>query len=199
MEQGATRGFEGSPPAGWYPDPLGVAEQRWWDGSSWTVNVHGTPLGARSSSSVPGDSVDSDDETPDVARRWLILGSIGALLVGSLLPWVVLTAPTGARIALMGLDGDGILTLGLALVAAMFAAPLFRNRELGTRRSIGVVAVAVLAFAASFAAAVRLLGGTAGAEFTQPRVGLGLLICVASSIVLIWASLPTSNNRVEPE
>lgn len=29
-----------SVPAGWYPDPHGVAELRWWDGRDWTVNVY---------------------------------------------------------------------------------------------------------------------------------------------------------------
>jgi hypothetical protein len=27
------------PPAGWYEDPSGVHEKRWWDGSSWTEHV----------------------------------------------------------------------------------------------------------------------------------------------------------------
>ncbi len=27
-------------PAGWYPDPQGVSEQRWWDGGAWTLHVH---------------------------------------------------------------------------------------------------------------------------------------------------------------
>ena len=27
-------------PPGWYPDPHGVAELRWWDGSAWTDNIH---------------------------------------------------------------------------------------------------------------------------------------------------------------
>lgn len=29
-----------SVPAGWYPDPHGVAELRWWDGRDWTDSVH---------------------------------------------------------------------------------------------------------------------------------------------------------------
>jgi hypothetical protein len=28
---------EGRPPAGWYPDPVGVTGRRYWDGSSWTA------------------------------------------------------------------------------------------------------------------------------------------------------------------
>lgn len=27
-------------PAGWYPDPYGISEMRWWDGQNWTDSVH---------------------------------------------------------------------------------------------------------------------------------------------------------------
>jgi len=27
------------PPAGWYPDPTGQVEQRYWDGAQWTEHV----------------------------------------------------------------------------------------------------------------------------------------------------------------
>lgn len=29
-----------SVPAGWYPDPYGMSEMRWWDGQNWTDSVH---------------------------------------------------------------------------------------------------------------------------------------------------------------
>ena len=28
------------PPAGWYPDPGGTSQQRYWDGNAWTEHLH---------------------------------------------------------------------------------------------------------------------------------------------------------------
>lgn len=39
MEQQAQQASPQGPPAGWYPDPQGVAAYRWWDGTSWTNYV----------------------------------------------------------------------------------------------------------------------------------------------------------------
>ena len=46
-------------PAGWYPDPHGLPQQRWWNGHHWTVNVAPTPEpalhpGPTPLSSLPG-------------------------------------------------------------------------------------------------------------------------------------------------
>jgi hypothetical protein len=30
---------------GWYPDPAGEGELRYWDGAAWTEAVHGGPAG----------------------------------------------------------------------------------------------------------------------------------------------------------
>lgn len=37
---GATAHSQTVPPAGWYPDPSGVASMRWWNGIEWTSDVH---------------------------------------------------------------------------------------------------------------------------------------------------------------
>lgn len=39
-------------PAGWYPDPLGEAAQRWWDGSVWTEHVN-PPVAATPPAATP--------------------------------------------------------------------------------------------------------------------------------------------------
>ena len=45
---GPTTG-EPLPPPGWFADPWGLAELRWWDGSAWTANTHPQVLGDRPS------------------------------------------------------------------------------------------------------------------------------------------------------
>jgi len=49
-------------PAGWYPDPRGLPQRRWWDGSSWTHALESPPAPAASPAapayaSMPGPSV----------------------------------------------------------------------------------------------------------------------------------------------
>jgi hypothetical protein len=47
------------PPAGWYPDPSGAPQQRWWDGQGWTVHYQGaatapvTPVAIVAPASAP--------------------------------------------------------------------------------------------------------------------------------------------------
>ncbi len=39
VTQQIVRGPDGMPVAGWYPDPNGVAQHRYWDGKAWTEHV----------------------------------------------------------------------------------------------------------------------------------------------------------------
>ena len=40
---GAVLGSGRNPPAGWYRDPAGLADMRWWDGDRWTASVRPAP------------------------------------------------------------------------------------------------------------------------------------------------------------
>lgn len=40
--------YDDTPPAGWYPDPLGRAPNRWWNGSTWTEQVSDDAISSRS-------------------------------------------------------------------------------------------------------------------------------------------------------
>lgn len=59
--------------AGWYGDPWGQAERRWWDGTSWTTNLQGPPPGQHpapgrapnsAAGRAPGVQQGSDGEPP---------------------------------------------------------------------------------------------------------------------------------------
>jgi uncharacterized Tic20 family protein len=64
-----------SPPPGWYPDPSGSGQQRWWDGNQW---------GIVASSAVPATTGSFDDE-----RGMATLAQVLAIFTGFLGPLVI--------------------------------------------------------------------------------------------------------------
>jgi hypothetical protein len=124
-------------PAGWQPDPTRRYQYRYWDGSGWSdqVSTQGSqqrdPLGAQltppienvaaQSPAPPGApfyNVDSPQKPSSTAVKVLIFGGAGALAIGSLLPWV--KASVGLfTVTRNGTDGDGVITLIIAGLAAL--------------------------------------------------------------------------------
>ena len=54
-----------APSPGWYPDPQGDGQLRWWDGGSWTAHVTATPAAGAAPLAEP--SSDASAEVPFVA------------------------------------------------------------------------------------------------------------------------------------
>ena len=52
------------PPAGWFPDPHGRHEQRWWDGSAWTAHVS-----SGGQQGIDDPSVPQGQQRPDQVQR----------------------------------------------------------------------------------------------------------------------------------
>ena len=56
-----------TPAPGWYPDPTGAFEQRWWDGSTWTESVH--HAGTQSVSPLPTGAAPVQTSRPEQVQR----------------------------------------------------------------------------------------------------------------------------------
>jgi hypothetical protein len=116
---------------GWLPDPLGRYQYRYWDGSEWTdrVSTQGsseidpdgvtpTPASVSAASATePATPRGTAAAFPNQVRVLVLLG-VAAIAVGSILPWV--KASAGPFTATKnGTDGDGVITLLLAGLAAV--------------------------------------------------------------------------------
>ena len=68
------------PPPGWYPDPGGSSDQRWWDGHEWTEHL-----------SSPGVAppIASAPVTPRYPQKWWHLPLIVGVAVISTLVWII--------------------------------------------------------------------------------------------------------------
>lgn len=98
---------QGQAPAGWYPDPGGSDQHRWWDGERWTDRLQPPPgwEPATPKSSPP---------TSPWAVAALVLGVVGAFLLAVV---VGLIAKKKIRESNGKLGGDGLATAGIALGA----------------------------------------------------------------------------------
>ena len=84
-------------PAGWYPDPLGRFDHRWYDGARWTADV--SLDGVRRVD--PGGIAPSPGTSPSERRRVprivavLVLVTLGGLIAGGVVMWSAVTAFLG--------------------------------------------------------------------------------------------------------
>lgn len=123
-------------PAGWYPDPLGRFEFRYWDGAAWTDQA------ARDGQTVV-DPLDGSPTSPDadpaqvagteglavvsiiLSLLWLFgLGSIAGIVTGIVARRRIKRsggARTGSGLALAGII-LGIITLGLTVLVGLAIA-----------------------------------------------------------------------------
>jgi Protein of unknown function (DUF2510) len=109
-----------SHPSGWLPDPMGRYQFRYWNGEEWTDQVstsgsqetdpHGLAPGPSSVS--PARQSGWSLERPDWSNkiRLLVTGGAGALIAGSVMPWVHADAGFFS-VTKSGTDGDGVFTL----------------------------------------------------------------------------------------
>jgi hypothetical protein len=175
-----------SHPPGWLPDPLGRYQYRYWDGGQWTsaVSTNGSqetdPMGV--ASSAQASPVAAARSRPDWSStvRWLVLGGALVVIVGSVLPWVQADAGVFS-FTKSGIDGDGALTLALAV--ALGAVFLLGRHSAAVGWSVLAFAGVILAIALYDVVDVtnkarELADSSPLVEFSA-HVGFGLWMTVA--------------------
>ncbi len=84
------------------------------------------------------------------ATSWVVIGGIGAALVGSFLPWA-----TAGPFTVSGTDGDGSLTLIASLIAGGCYAYHLQDRA--SRKGVRIAALVLMAIVLFFNVAARLV------------------------------------------
>jgi hypothetical protein len=113
-------------PPSWLPDPFGRYQFRYWNGSEWTdtVSTNGTqetdPHGVAPSAPPAYPLAVAASVGPRPRPEWttqvwgLVLGGAALVVLGAFLPWVKAQAGIFS-VTKNGIDGDGVLTLLLAI------------------------------------------------------------------------------------
>jgi hypothetical protein len=170
---------------GWFPDPSGPSQLRWWDGYQWTNATRPATAEAPAAASAPTRS------NVIVAAGWALIVAGAAAVVGSFLPWVVLRAPFVGQLTKSGMDGsDGPIFCVFGAAAAVIGI-LTLTRPL--RRWLGVVpvvlAVAVGGFAAVEVADVQNRISSVDSSAVDANVGSGLVVILGSAVLLLLAGV----------
>ncbi|MGH2392809.1 MAG: DUF2510 domain-containing protein [Candidatus Limnocylindria bacterium] len=179
------------PPAGWYQDPNG-AGSRWWDGSKWTEHhiVESTQVSAPRVAQVGQAPVGQGVALGGQPRAfWIATVAVIFLAIGSLGPWATLGVFSKA-----GIDGDGQLTIILAIIAAL-ALWAFSTTATSARASV-VLICGVLAAGVGIIDAMDVSNTTFLGQTGAVQVGWGLgMVCIASIALALAAFALTRSVR----
>ena len=135
-------------PAGWYPDPGGGPQQRYWDGARWTEH-YAAPAGgpaAYPGAMPPVAATTKPKPSPAPSIWWLMVPLALLALIGAAGPWVSASLGGETINDTNGLEGDGWFTV-VALIGAV--ALLIVWRAFGERWS-AITAAGVAALGALF-------------------------------------------------
>ena len=152
-------------PAGWYPDPDGSQQQRYWDGSQWTQHYAAPAAGGAPAAGYPaapatnfaGPSTGPVEPAPST---WWAVPALAVLaLIGAAGLWV--SAKLGGRTLneTNGLEGDGTIMLVLVVIAVVL---LVVWRQTGQRWS--AIVAAVLLAIATLLPLIYIISPSTGAE-----------------------------------
>lgn len=110
----APSGLPGGLPSGWFPDPHGRHEYRWFNGRDWTADVSddgrrmvdpygAAPLGFRPTGEPGGSGPNPFGSTPPGNGNGIATAAITCGLIGLLFAWMPVFVVIGATLAVLGL------------------------------------------------------------------------------------------------
>jgi hypothetical protein len=203
-------------PSGWYPDPTGRHELRYFDGQ-WTVHVSSrgvnsiemstaapAPVAGRPVPPPPPAAGGYPPFTPAqmvagspppsrltlTATTWLVvLGALG-VIISVFLTWATATVRYGFGVVGTGsahLTGVGrFVGIVVALGVVALSAPAFMGKAVARRRVVGLIAVLAV-----FMVLVGVWTANAGKSLhgaSKETPDVGVFVCW-TAIVLIWVAI----------
>jgi hypothetical protein len=178
QEGGQLRGqpIEGeSPaPAGWYSDPLSVAERRYWDGKEWTEHLH--------SESAKPSAAESKRDLPRLA---VALGAFG-IAVSPFMSWVNVDLLGSLDLfQLAEASGHGVGAIWAVVLVGLIAALVaWRTKRRWLLRVTGLFVGLVGGFVASAAVAGMIEGVRETEGIVSMSVGVWVAVAGCASMVL---------------
>jgi hypothetical protein len=176
-------------PAGWYPDPNGTPQQRYWDGSVWTEH-YAAPAGQGPPYAAPAKG----PVQPAPSSWWAAPVLALLALIGAAGTWV--TGSLGSiEKNVTGLDGgDGFFTLFTAIIALVL---LVVWRQSGQRWA--AIVAAVLAAIGTLIPLIYVIDPSAGVEglgtIAEYSRGWGLWVAFIGSGGLTLLSIVFATKR----
>jgi len=178
----------GQTPAGWYPDPSGSGQQRYWDGSQWTE--HYTPgAGAPAAGGYPAQAAPARPVGPPPNLWWGVPAVLALLLIGCIGTWVKAEVEIFGQTQSSskgGLEKDGSIVLFLTVVAGVFLV-LWRAQR---KRWMPIAAAAIGALCTLIAIIdIADVGNQKETALGSVSVGWGLWLTLIGSIALTILSI----------
>ena len=121
------------------------------------------------------------------------LAAAGVVLIGSLLPWATAKTVFGS-ISINGTDGDGVLTLILAVVVGAIAVALLAGKR---PRLWAYVVLLIAGLLTAFIAVYDLvdISRTVGNDYAHVSTGAGIWLVAIASLVLVGGGIQLTRGR----
>ena len=177
-------------PAGWYPDPNGGPQQRYWDGARWTEHYAAPATGY-----APAAPAQKAPVKPPPSTWWGVPPILVLLLIGCIGTWVKAEVEIFGQSQTStkgGLEKDGSIVLVLTVIAAVL---LILWRSQGARWQAWVATgIGALATIISIAD-VADVNSKKDTAIGTINVGWGLWVTLVGSIALTVISIVLALNR----